>query len=120
MIIKNFPECPNFFEHKGKIKKTLSSTRNHWAAYNSETVFIHGEYLHLLNIWYVKIHSDPVIFLMADFSILGIFFEYIIFCYNFLSKKLFPQKLFSLKMTKNCHNCLYNMKRCLRFFTLIF
>jgi hypothetical protein len=55
-----------------KIKKTLSSTPNHRAAYNSKTIYIHGEYLHLINIWYVKIHSDPVIFLMADFAILGI------------------------------------------------
>jgi hypothetical protein len=57
-----------------KILKTLSSTRNHRAAYNSRTAYIHGEYLPLLNIWYVKIHSDPVIFVMADFAILGAFF----------------------------------------------
>jgi hypothetical protein len=58
-----------------KFFKTLSSTRNQWAAYNSKTVYIHGEYLPFLNIWYVKIQSHPVIFLMADFAILGIFFE---------------------------------------------
>jgi hypothetical protein len=60
MSIKIFPECPNVFEHKWKLKKPyhLPEIIGQHTIPKQFTCMVN--ILPLLNIWYVKIHSDPV------------------------------------------------------------